>query len=61
MSHGFANAIYYPSWKVYSGKPPSSLNVGQASHVFYAFVGYERDGYEYPMAPLFLLSQYSVN
>lgn len=39
MSHGFANAVYYPQWKIYSGIPPSALNVHQASHVLYAFVG----------------------
>lgn len=40
MSGGFANAVYYPSWIIYKGKPPSWLNVTQASHVLYSFVGY---------------------
>ncbi|RNJ55931.1 hypothetical protein D7B24_007929 [Verticillium nonalfalfae] len=43
MSGGFANAVYYPSWIVYKGKPPSSLNVTQASHVLYSFVGKHDD------------------
>ncbi|KAL2760940.1 glycoside hydrolase family 18 protein [Sodiomyces alcalophilus JCM 7366] len=44
MSQGFANAVYYPQWRVYKGFPPSALNVSQASHVLYAFVGVNEDG-----------------
>ncbi|KAF3354930.1 hypothetical protein VdG1_07134 [Verticillium dahliae VDG1] len=44
MSGGFANAVYYPSWIIYKGKPPSWLNVTQASHVLYSFVGINEDG-----------------
>ena len=38
MSETLANAVYYPSWKVYKGKTPSCLDVSVATHVFYAFV-----------------------
>ncbi|KAM0323322.1 hypothetical protein ACHAQA_008914 [Verticillium albo-atrum] len=44
MSGGFANAVYYPSWIIYKGFPPSSLNLTQASHILYAFVGVNEDG-----------------
>ncbi|KAH7349778.1 chitinase 18-2 [Plectosphaerella cucumerina] len=40
----FANAVYYPQWKIYDGIPPSALNIGQTSHVLYAFVGVNQDG-----------------
>ncbi|KAG9250753.1 glycoside hydrolase superfamily [Emericellopsis atlantica] len=40
----FANAVYYPSWKVYKGKPPSSLDVRVATHAFYAFVRVNENG-----------------
>jgi hypothetical protein len=33
----FANAIYYPNYKVYNGQTPSTLNLGFVSHVLYAF------------------------
>jgi GH18 family chitinase len=33
------NAVYYPSWMVYKGKPPSSMQMQAITHVFYAFVG----------------------
>ena len=32
------NAVYYPSWSVYSSRPPSTLNFACITHVFYAFV-----------------------
>ncbi|KAM0276908.1 hypothetical protein ACHAQH_006280 [Verticillium albo-atrum] len=44
MSGGFANAVYYPSWIIYKGISPSSLNVTQASHILYSFVGINEDG-----------------
>lgn len=33
----YANAVYYPDWRIYRGERPSSLNYGVISHVFYAF------------------------
>jgi chitinase len=33
----YINAVYYPNWRVYRNQPPSSLNFGMISHVFYAF------------------------
>ena len=36
----FANAVYYPNWAVYSGRPPSFLNLPFISHIFYAFAWY---------------------
>lgn len=33
----FANAVYYPNWRIYKQQPPSSLRLGFVSHVFYAF------------------------
>lgn len=36
----FANAAYYPNWKIYKKQPPSSLRLGFVSHVFYAFAWY---------------------
>ncbi len=32
----YINAVYYPSSAVYSNLPPSSLQLGAISHVFYA-------------------------
>ena len=40
MASARVNAVYYPSWKVYKGKPPSCLDVSVTTHVFYAFVRY---------------------
>ncbi|KAF4982658.1 hypothetical protein FZEAL_1765 [Fusarium zealandicum] len=40
----YANAVYYPSWRVYKERPPSSLDVSAVTHVFYAFVGVNVDG-----------------
>lgn len=34
------NAVYFPSWRVYKGMAPSTLQVAAITHVFYAFVGY---------------------
>jgi hypothetical protein len=36
----FANAVYYPNWRVYTKQPPSSLKLGFVSHAFYAFAWY---------------------
>jgi hypothetical protein len=36
----YANAVYYPNYRVYRHQPPSSLNFGIISHVIYAFAGY---------------------
>lgn len=33
----FSNALYYPNWRIYRQQPPSTLNLGFVSHVFYAF------------------------
>ena len=33
----FANAVYYPNYRIYRQQPPSSLSLGHISHVFYAF------------------------
>ena len=33
----FSNALYYPNWRIYRQQPPSALNLGFVSHVFYAF------------------------
>ncbi|KAI5786407.1 glycoside hydrolase [Peziza echinospora] len=40
----FINAAYYPNWAVYKQGPPSSLNLGCLSHIFYAFVHVKPDG-----------------
>lgn len=37
----FANAAYYPNWRIYKKQPPSSLRLGFVSHVFYAFAWYD--------------------
>ncbi|KAF4119729.1 chitinase [Geosmithia morbida] len=38
MSPDLVNAVYYPSWKVYKGCPPSCLDVRSVTHIFYAFL-----------------------
>ncbi|KAJ9238370.1 CAZyme family GH18 [Paecilomyces variotii] len=43
----FANAAYYPNWRVYKEQPPSSLRLGFISHVFYAFAWVKEDGTVY--------------
>ncbi|KAF2675061.1 chitinase [Microthyrium microscopicum] len=40
----YTNAVYYPNWRVYRNQPPSSLNFGMISHVFYAFARIDDDG-----------------
>ncbi|CAM1510175.1 Fc.00g005100.m01.CDS01 [Cosmosporella sp. VM-42] len=44
MSRRYANAVYYPSWRVYKERPPSSLDVTNITHIFYAFIGVSEDG-----------------
>lgn len=39
----YVNGVYYPNWKVYDQKTPSTLNPEWISHVFYAFAGYVRE------------------
>lgn len=39
VSRGYMNAVYYPSWLVYKDKTPATLDVGNITHIFYAFVG----------------------
>ncbi|UNI14736.1 Chitinase [Purpureocillium takamizusanense] len=38
------NAVYYPSWKLYDGKPPSIVQAEVVTHVYYAFVGVHENG-----------------
>jgi len=33
----YANCVYYPNWKVYRQRPPSSMSLAYISHIFYAF------------------------
>jgi hypothetical protein len=33
----YMNAVYYPNYRIYRQQPPSSLNLGCISHIFYAF------------------------
>ncbi|XDG00444.1 hypothetical protein ABKA04_000059 [Annulohypoxylon sp. FPYF3050] len=40
----FLNTVYYPSWRVYKGFPPSSLQLPCIDQVFYAFVRLNADG-----------------
>ncbi|BCR84379.1 glycoside hydrolase family 18 protein [Aspergillus chevalieri] len=40
----YANAAYYPNWRIYKKQPPSSLRLGFVSHVFYAFAWVKEDG-----------------
>ncbi|KAJ3530749.1 hypothetical protein NM208_g9189 [Fusarium decemcellulare] len=44
MSIQYANAVYYPSWRVYKDRPPSCLDTSSITHIFYAFVGVNEDG-----------------
>ncbi|KAM0480386.1 hypothetical protein ACHAPX_004217 [Trichoderma viride] len=44
MSRGYMNGVYYPSWLVYKDKTPATLDVGNITHIFYAFVGVNEDG-----------------
>ncbi|KAI1809145.1 glycoside hydrolase family 18 protein [Poronia punctata] len=38
------NAVYYPSWRVYHGFPPSSLQIERIDRVCYAFLRLNTDG-----------------
>ncbi|KAI0846247.1 glycoside hydrolase family 18 protein [Daldinia vernicosa] len=38
------NAVYYPSWRVYKGFPPSSLQLDCINRIYYAFVLLNEDG-----------------
>jgi chitinase len=40
----YANAVYYPNYRVYRGDTPASLNYRCISHVFYAFASVGPDG-----------------
>ncbi|GAW22771.1 hypothetical protein ANO14919_123140 [Xylariales sp. No.14919] len=40
----FINAVYYPSWRVYRGRGPSSLQLQCANRVYYAFTRANEDG-----------------
>ncbi|KAI5291519.1 hypothetical protein KEM54_004070 [Ascosphaera aggregata] len=41
---GYANAIYYPNWKVYNSKKPADIDLKYVSHIFYAFALVKEDG-----------------
>ncbi|KAI9813122.1 MAG: hypothetical protein M1827_004342 [Pycnora praestabilis] len=43
----YANAVYYPNWRVYRDQPPSSLKFEVISHVFYAFAWVKPNGTVY--------------
>ncbi|KAL1988073.1 hypothetical protein VTN96DRAFT_1104 [Rasamsonia emersonii] len=43
----FANAAYYPNWRIYKKQPPSSLRLGFVSHIFYAFAWVKENGEVY--------------
>ncbi|MCJ1306438.1 hypothetical protein MMC25_000080 [Agyrium rufum] len=43
-NQSYANAVYYPNYRVYAGKPPSSLELSYITHVIYAFVWPNADG-----------------
>ncbi|KAI1477328.1 glycoside hydrolase family 18 protein [Daldinia eschscholtzii] len=43
-NHTPINAVYYPSWRVYKGFPPSSLQLDCIDQIFYAFVRLNEDG-----------------
>ena len=38
------NAVYYPSWRVYRGDTPASLNYDYITTVYYAFAHVAPDG-----------------
>ncbi|KAI5302745.1 hypothetical protein KEM56_000397 [Ascosphaera pollenicola] len=48
---GYANAVYYPNWKVYNGKQPSAIDLRFVSHIFYAFALVKEDGTIYLSDP----------
>lgn len=40
----FANAVYFPNFRVYKGDTPGQMNYGCISHVYYAFANVAPDG-----------------
>lgn len=56
MPQPAVNAVYYPSWKVYKGHPPSSLQVDAATHILYAFVRLVLS----PRSDRYLLDQHQI-
>ncbi|CAJ2506788.1 Uu.00g079740.m01.CDS01 [Anthostomella pinea] len=42
--HRFINAVYYPSWRIYRGLAPSSLQLDSINRVFYGFARLNEDG-----------------
>jgi hypothetical protein len=40
MAQQFVNSVYYPSWQIYKGCPPSALQHQFITHIFYAFARY---------------------
>ncbi|XXH04393.1 hypothetical protein Hte_010807 [Hypoxylon texense] len=40
----FINAVYYPSWRIYKGLAPSSLQLDCVNQIFYAFTRLNEDG-----------------
>ncbi|KAI1326658.1 glycoside hydrolase family 18 protein [Xylariaceae sp. FL0255] len=38
------NAVYYPSWRVYRGSPPSILQTDCINRIYYAFARLKQDG-----------------
>ncbi|TGZ85247.1 glycoside hydrolase, partial [Ascodesmis nigricans] len=38
------NAVYYPNWRVYLNRPPSSMPLTLISHIFYAFLHVDAEG-----------------
>ncbi|KAL8774732.1 MAG: hypothetical protein Q9209_000671 [Squamulea sp. 1 TL-2023] len=41
------NAVYYPNWKIGTNTPPSSLELDNVTHVYYAFAFLKPDGTVY--------------
>ncbi|KAJ5893739.1 hypothetical protein N7495_005430 [Penicillium taxi] len=44
MQLNYVHASYYPSWRVYKGKTPSTMNLALTTHVFYAFLRVQANG-----------------
>ncbi|KAJ5726597.1 uncharacterized protein N7483_007954 [Penicillium malachiteum] len=40
----YVNGSYFPSWRIYRGQNPSSMNLAKTTHVFYAFLRVRSDG-----------------
>ncbi|KAI1393197.1 glycoside hydrolase family 18 protein [Hypoxylon trugodes] len=43
-NRSFVNAVYYPSWRVYKGLPPSTMQLDYINRIYYAFVRLNSDG-----------------